>query len=282
MQEGGLNFLQVDRRAAQLEGGGETKGTCSLCVSGPGCHPSTAWQSMELNFFAWPSSKHRELQWYIGDVRSASDFKQKYPSGLYYSFRRFQKVKVMICWFFFAPPNRYFPPKSLKHCRCSSIAMYEASQVTLSASPTRAVLLQPPLAVPQGFVLFGWFGVHSPPCSLPRPLLRASGMLYKAQGAALAMEIFGSGGSRGGSCALVPAPLHVLVLRCLLGPGRSFPSWCPGDGCPGDRRWVGSLGIVSGGTTHQYGWMCQFGKGRERFAGNFWEKTRLPNACKPI
>lgn len=167
MQEGGLNFLQGDRRAAQLEGGGETKGTCSLCVSGPGCHPSTAWQSMELNFFAWPSSKHRELRWYVGDVRSASDFKQKYPSGLYYSFRRFQKVKVMICWFFFAPPNRYFPPKSLKHCRCSSIAMYEASQVTLSASPTRAVLLQPPLAVPQGFVLFGWFGVHSPPCSLP-------------------------------------------------------------------------------------------------------------------
>lgn len=87
------------------------------------------------------------------------------------------------------------------------------------------------------------------------------------------MEIFGSGGSWGGSCALVPAPVHVPVLRCLLGPGRSFPSWCPGDGCPGDRRWVGSLGIVSGGTTHQYGWMCQFGEGRERFAGNFWEKS---------
>lgn len=51
MQKGGLNSLQGDRRAAQLGGWGKTKRTCSLCVSGPGCHSSTSGQSIVLFFF---------------------------------------------------------------------------------------------------------------------------------------------------------------------------------------------------------------------------------------
>lgn len=76
-----------------------------------------------------------------------------------------------------------------------------------------------------------------------------------------------------------PVPALAHVPPALGFAGRSFASCCPGGGCPGDSRWVGSLGVVSGGTTHQHGWICQFGGKRERFAGSFWRRTQPTSRC---
>lgn len=165
MQEGGLNSLQGDRRAAQLGGGGETKRTCSLCVSGADSHPSTAGQGIELNFFFCLTIIKTQgtpvAHWRCPQCKMLQVTLNKNTPVAFTSFLvRFCKMAVMISWFFFTPPKWHFPPESLRHRRCSSVA------VVFMKHHQGAVLLQPPLAVPQGLVLFGCFGVPSPACSL--------------------------------------------------------------------------------------------------------------------